>query len=292
MKVWTNTIQSADGTDIYYEVSKPAQNFPIGSDEPRRSSAPASPTLFLVHGIGGDTDGWQYVRTLLNAQGYSTISIDVRGHGYSGHPKKVRDYKAERIDEDIAAVMHAEKIEKPLLVGHSGGAILSARYAAHHSDTISGLVLIAGSHRPPAYLSSKILHTLALGIIHIGAFMSPPPYKKHGWHSTYPEGKHHKEFEPFGLARTIFYNSLRSYLLLSRELITLDIASMLANISVPTLIIAGEHDGIFPIEISEDIHRHIKGSQLVVLPETNHVSILNNPHGVAMAILAFLTQKR
>lgn len=262
---------SKDGSRIYYEV-EPAEN--------------SSPALFFVHGIGGDTDGWQFVRGPLHADGFTTVSMDLRGHGYSDHPKKSSAYDIKRVAEDIEAVFEQEKLQKPVLIGHSGGAVVAAQFAAMHPDQLSGLVLIAGSYCPPPYLSSPLMRLITNIVIRIGALISPPPYKK--WHSPYPAGKHHKEFEVYGLLRTMFYNSLRSYLHTSNTLVQVDLKDHLHKISVPTLLIAGEHDGIFPLHISQEMHRRIPAAHLVTLDKTNHVSILNNPLGVARAIQEFL----
>ncbi|HVY72928.1 MAG TPA: alpha/beta hydrolase, partial [Candidatus Paceibacterota bacterium] len=91
-----------------------------------------------------------------------------------------------------------------------------------------------------------------------------------------------------GLLRTCVYNSFRSYLYTSKELVNLDLRGQLEKISAPTLLIAGEHDGIFPVSVSQEMQKQIPNSKLIVLPNTNHVSILNNPPGIANAVLDFL----
>ena len=272
--VQKKTVTSKDGSTIYYEVYEPAQ---VSSGKP---------VLFFVHGIGGDTDGWQFVRPILTAEGYRAIAMDLRGHGHSDHPKTRRAHKIEHVEDDIKAVLGAEGIQKPVLIGHSGGAVVSAQFATNHSDLLSKLILINGSYCPPGWLASPVLRGIANVVISVGGFISPPPYKK--WHSPYPEGKYHKEFDAYGLARTMFYNSMRSYLYTSYELINIDLSARLENIKVPTLLIASEHDGIFPLSIQKEMHERISDSKLVVLPDTNHVSVLNNPRSVALAIADFL----
>lgn len=265
--------KSADGTELYYERWV--------TDSPT-----TAPTLLFVHGLGGDIDGWQFVRGILAAQGISAVAFDMRGHGYSDHPTKAEAYAVERMVEDIQAIMQAEALVKPVLIGHSGGAVVSAAFASKYSNELQGLVLIGGSYCPPAYLSNSMLRSIANTIIRIGAFISPPPLKR--WHSPYPPGKFHKEVEIYGLLRTCIYNSFRSYLYTSKELVNLDLRGELEKITTPTLLIAGAQDGIFPVHISQEIQKQIQNSRLVVLPNTNHVSILNNPSGVAFAIQNFL----
>ncbi len=296
--VQKKTVTSKDGASIYYEMHTPKQQVLEKKSgrvleetrglfrEKLAATAEKRPVLFLVHGIGGDSDGWQYVREYFYREGYTTVSMDVRGHGHSHHPKYISDYELKRVEEDIDAILDKEKIVKPVVIGHSGGAIIAAQYAVTRSKRLKGLVLIAGSYQPPSYLSSPLMNALAHIVIRIGGFISPPAYKN--WHSPYPEGKHHKEFEVYGLIRTMFYNSMRSYLYLSKALITADLRDSLKDITVPTLLIAGQEDGIFPVHISQKMEEEIPDAKLVVLEKTNHVSILNNPKEVSYAILHFL----
>jgi pimeloyl-ACP methyl ester carboxylesterase len=295
--VQKKTVTSKDGASIYYEIHKPAQQASfkkvlgsprgLGQTFSQELVAPATkPALFLVHGIGGDSDGWQYVREHLLREGYTTISMDVRGHGHSHHPKYISDYELTKVEEDIDSIISKENVEQPVLIGHSGGAIIAAQYAVTRSEKLKGLVLIAGSYCPPSYLSSPLMNALAHIVIRVGGFISPPAYKN--WHSPYPAGKHHKEFEIYGLIRTLFYNSLRSYLYLSKALITADLRDSLKHITVPALLISGQEDGIFPTHISQKMQEEIPAAKLVVLEKTNHVSILNNPKEVSYAILHFL----
>ncbi|HVY72985.1 MAG TPA: alpha/beta fold hydrolase, partial [Candidatus Paceibacterota bacterium] len=180
LEVTKKHARSADGTELYYECW-------------RSDGHTTAPTLLFVHGLGGDIDGWQYVRDIVGAHGIPAVAFDMRGHGYSDHPKKASAYAVERMVEDIQTVMQAENLQRPTLVGHSGGAVVSAAFASKYSEPLSGLVLIAGSYCPPTYMQYPLLPTIANGVIGIGGIISPPPLKR--WHSPYPPGKFHKEVE-------------------------------------------------------------------------------------------------
>ena len=265
-------VESADGARIYYEYWM--------------SGRADRPVCLLVHGIGGDTDGWQFMRDILHAQGFSTIALDVRGHGYSGHPRRTASYSEEIMLKDILAVIDAEALECVALVGHSGGAILSLLFALKYPSRLSSLVLLAGSYRAPAYMRSMWTRGIARGIIALGALISLPPMKP--WHSSYPKGKVHREYEPWGLVRTIAHNSLASYLSVGRTLMSIDLSSRLNEVKVPTLIVVGEKDSIYPVAISEVMHEKITASKLKIIPDANHVLILNEPEETARLVIAFL----
>ncbi|MEK7109254.1 MAG: alpha/beta hydrolase [Patescibacteria group bacterium] len=263
-------VLSKDGTEIYYETY---------------GNPGARPQLFFVHGIGGDLDAWQFVLPALLAAGYGALALDLRGSGYSGHPRGAADYAMARMIEDVAAV--AQTAGTPVVVvGHSGGAVLVEAFALAHPELVAGLVLIAGSYGPPHYMRSKVLRALCNAGIAVGGLLSPRAGKP--WHSPYPPGKHHQEVEVRGLARTMWHNSLASYLYFSRELLRVDLGESLAQIKAPTLLIVGDKDGIYPLATSQTMHAKIAGSVLKVIPGANHVLPLNRPRDTALAMLEFL----
>ena len=61
--------------------------------------------------------------------------------------------------------------------------------------------------------------------------------------------------------------------------------------NVPTLVIAGEQDHVFDVAQSQSLAASIAGSDFVLLPETGHVSPMENPKGVNAAIDAFLAKR-
>ena len=55
---------------------------------------------------------------------------------------------------------------------------------------------------------------------------------------------------------------------------------MLATIHVPTLIVVGDEDALTPPALSEEMHRAIAGSELVIIPGAGHLSNLEQPRAV------------
>lgn len=260
-------IKSNDGTSLYYETNiTDAQN----------------PVIFFIHGVGGDLDAWQYVKDKLLPKGFSSITMDLRGHGKSGHPFSFKKYKLSNFIEDAIKIMDFEKIEKVILIGHSLGAVLATHIALARPERIEKLILISSSYSPPPYF--KIPGALLL--CNALALLSPPPiYPKH---SIYPPEKFHKDVEIFGLIKTIIRNSLKSYLLSSKEILKTNIKSDLKNIKTPTLIISGNKDTIFPAPISENIHSQVPNSKLEIIKNANHVIVLNNINETVEHISNFL----
>jgi pimeloyl-ACP methyl ester carboxylesterase len=63
----------------------------------------------------------------------------------------------------------------------------------------------------------------------------------------------------------------------------------LSKISQPTLIANGDHDRMVPTPLSEDMHRRIPGSQLIIYPNSGHGGIFQYHEDFSAKAVAFLT---
>lgn len=265
-------ITTTDGIRLYYETYLTNQF--------------RKPQVLLLHGVGGDLDAWQYVNIILLINNISVLTLDLRGHGFSTHPLASSAYQIDNLVNDIKIILEIEKIEKINIVGHCYGAVVAEHFALKFPFYLNSLILISGTYRPPKYLFNPLLLNLAKYLSIFFAWFSPPPI--YPGHSFYPPGKIHKDYEIFGIIRTILRNSWRSYLLTSLEILKLNILDKLATINIPTLIIVGAKDSIFPLEISQTINKTIPNSKLVIIPNGLHNVVLNNPLKVTKEILKFI----
>ncbi len=67
-----------------------------------------------------------------------------------------------------------------------------------------------------------------------------------------------------------------------------DLTAELSAITVPTLCVAGEHDGSTPPEFVRAQHERIAGSRFVTLPGAGHVPPLQRPEAFAAELFALL----
>jgi len=96
------------------------------------------PALVALHGIGSRGTSWLPIAEHL-AQQYDVIAIDQRGHGGSSHPEQgyhIPDYAA-----DLAEVLDQLGLEKPLIMGHSLGGMVTLEWARHHPRRAAALVI-------------------------------------------------------------------------------------------------------------------------------------------------------
>lgn len=105
------------------------------------------PVIIFLHGIASSAATFSGVIPQL-ADRYRCISFDLLGFGESPTPP-LSTYTIEEHVDSIRATIHSLKLHAPfIVVGHSLGSLLGARYAATHPSRVSRLVLVS----PPLYV--------------------------------------------------------------------------------------------------------------------------------------------
>ena len=115
-----NYLKSFDGTKIYYNYSR-------GSKEP---------TLVFLHGIGGNWTVWKKEIEFFQKEGFSTIALDLRGHGMSEAPEPEERYKISYFSKDVHAILKKENITYFVLIGHSLGGAVALTYCQLYSQNL------------------------------------------------------------------------------------------------------------------------------------------------------------
>jgi pimeloyl-ACP methyl ester carboxylesterase len=78
---------------------------------------------------------------------HHVYAITRRGTGLSSRPEPTDDnYKAERLGEDVLAVVDALKLDRPVIAGHSRAGSELSFFGAHHPERVSGLVYLEAGY--------------------------------------------------------------------------------------------------------------------------------------------------
>jgi pimeloyl-ACP methyl ester carboxylesterase len=96
------------------------------------------PTLVLIHGLGVDRKVWDRVAPLL-AREHRLLLVDLPGYGQTpleGEPSVAAS--AAALDRTLKQL----KINRPILVGHSYGALVALQEAVSHPNRARGIVAI------------------------------------------------------------------------------------------------------------------------------------------------------
>ena len=97
------------------------------------------PPLVFLHGWCDGRESWS--STIEHFRGaYRCIAPDMRGHGRSGLPRD-HAYFPEALSNDVVALCESLSIAKPVVIGHSFGAMLAGFVSARYPGFARALVL-------------------------------------------------------------------------------------------------------------------------------------------------------
>ena len=106
---------------------------------------PKAPSLLLHHGLASSQHIWDLMLPALT-EWFHVVTYDARGHGLSGKPQA--GYGFAQIAADAVAVADATRLRRPVIVGHSWGAMGALEIVAAHPRRFGGAVLIDGGLVP------------------------------------------------------------------------------------------------------------------------------------------------
>lgn len=224
-------------------------------------------TIVLLHGFMSSSRYWSKLRPLLATTGHTIITIDLLGFATAPKPND----SAYTYDDHVAYV--AERIRAHnitgniILIGHSMGALIAARYATTHRDQVHSLIAL----NPPLYKNTLEARQTLRETNAFYRYMLDSKYRGIGWSIMKLFAKHSK------LSRE---GSLRN--VIERAEAFTDLAA----IRVRTMVLVGLRDRpIYSQNMSQ-----LQGNSLLTLvtAEVSHHSPLQSPVVVHQLIKKYL----
>ena len=271
--------------------------------------------LMIVHGGPGASHDYflPYLLPLMRTN--RLVFIDERGSGKSSKIEDPTQYTIANMVEDIEAVRLALGLGKISLLGHSFGGVLVQAYAFKYQKNLSHLIL--GS----TFASTKELNQ---ALARMKAGMDPKDRDRvntleaaglFGKGEIWEHGRYSEEYAKLAWGKGYFpfvyrnrpdpnYDPLSSNtstawdvyremwgsdgeFVVDGNLKEVEYVDQLSQIKVPTLIIVGDHDESDP-RMSQEMHEEIAGSQLVILPNSGHMTFEDQPEQFLRAVRDFV----
>ena len=257
------------------------------------------PVAFAIHGgPGSDHSGFKPGYGALTAA-MQVVYFDHRGQGRSARGDPSRWTLDENV-EDMEALRRHLGLGPIVSIGTSYGGMVAMAHAARYPDAVSHLVLVVtaahGGFIPRAQqtLAERGTTDRRLCAKVWGGGFADEAELKHYYRVMGPlyAAAHDPVAAEAGLARGIHSpEALNRAFRPDGFLRDFDLRPELARITAPTLILAGRHDWICPVEFSEEIHRLIPGSDFRIFEHSSHSIRSDEGEALNDAIAGFVVYR-
>ena len=227
----------------------------------------AGPPLVLLHGFGGCTQNWHPFTAELSKH-YRLLLVDLRGHGYSTNPDDRFSHRAAA--SDVLQLLDALGVERFSAMGMSTGGMALLHIATRQPERVEAMVLISAT----SHFTDE-----ARAIMRRASFETVPPEVREMYRECAKRGD--------AQIRQLIthFNALHA----DHDDVNFT-ADDLSVIEARTLIVHGERDQFFPVEVAQDMARAIPGAELWIVAGGEHVPIFDPAVPFTSEALRFLTR--
>jgi non-heme chloroperoxidase len=114
------------------------------------------PLIFLA-GLGSTAHVFDRLAPKFTA-GHHVYAITRRGFGHSSQPDPAMgDYSADRLGDDVLAVMDGLKLDRPVIAGHSMAGSELSDIASRHPEKVSGLIYLDAGYPYAYYVPGNVI---------------------------------------------------------------------------------------------------------------------------------------
>jgi abhydrolase domain-containing protein 6 len=244
--------------------------------------------VVLLHGFGASADSWNRFAKPLTKR-FRVIAPDLPGWGAStrletasyGYPAQV-----ERVHQLLSQL----KLGQVHLIGHSMGGFIASAYAARYPDEVITIGLIA-PHGVVEPEPSELARSVAQGDNWLVA-TSLPEFDRL-LNNVFARRPYAPKAVLRYLANHAIRNSAKSAKIFA-EMQTNDppLAERLSHINAPALIVWGDQDRVLHVSCADLFRQGIKNSEVIVIPGSGHMPLVENAGRCSAAWQAFVEKSR
>ncbi|MEP6645619.1 MAG: alpha/beta hydrolase [Saprospiraceae bacterium] len=223
--------------------------------------------LVLLHGFGGCVQNWHPFVTKLSEH-HRLIVVDLRGHGNSTNPEN--KFTHREAANDVFLLLENLGIDHFSAMGISTGGMILLHMATSHPGRIDSMVLISAT----SYFPDQ-----AREIMRRASFVNMPQHVQEMYRECAKRGD-----EQIHQLITQFNALHGNY----DDMNFTD--QILSTITARTLVVHGDRDNLFPVEIPVSIYRAIPNAALWIIPGGDHVPIYEATVPFTSTALRFLDE--
>jgi len=241
----------------------------------------------MLHGIGGGHLAFAPQVETLASSGYRAVAWDMPGYGHSA---PIEPYTFKGLAESCIRLIESLKCDNVALVGHSMGGMVAQEVVARRPDLVNKLVLCGTSAsfgKPDGDWQREFI---AQRTAPLDAGRTMTQFAEELIPRAIGPGA-----LPEGVKLAVHCMSLVSpatYRRALEALVTFDRRANLAQINVPTLLVAGEHDRNAPPSVMKKMADAIARSSYIEMRGIGHLMNLEAPDEFDGLLLNFLALPR
>ena len=239
-------------------------------------------TIVLINGLADDLLSWDFqVPALLDA-GFRVLRFDNRGIGASDKPTGL--YTSRMLADDAKGLVDQLGLSGFHLMGVSMGGMIAEEYAIAYGKDLRSLTLACTYAEPDAFchnlfamwadLARRIDVPFVMRDVALWAFTGP-------FFDERPE-----DAAEFAEAMASLDMPLDAYLAQLNVIQTHTASARLGEITVPTMVLAGEEDILIPVRLSKALQEGIPSSTWKTVPG-GHACLWESPEAFNSAIIHY-----
>ena len=221
--------------------------------------------LVIIPGLG---DGLQTVKgkAQIFSLSYRLLAKHYKIYVFSRINELRRGYTTRDMAADVAEAMETLNLDTAYVMGISQGGMIAQWLAANFPERVQRLILAVTTAKPSQLARERIEHWQKLS--QSGNF-------KHLMLDIAQHSYTQKSYQKWRLLYNVMgiFGHIKDKQRIDIQSVSClkhDSLDFLEKINCPTLIIGAEKDDVLGVEASLELHKHIKDSQLTLLPECGH----------------------
>jgi len=240
------------------------------------SVAGDGPFVLFLHGIRGNRQNWT-AQVEAFSQRFRAAAWDARGYGDSD------DYPGplhfEHFSGDVLRVAEHFDVKKMHLVGLSMGGRIARNVALHFPERLKSLSLVSTTPGFDALSAEEVRRFVT------ERKQRTPESVRRLLGSRARPGAFEALWDSVSATRE------ESYRKTLEASVAQDRGAPIENIRVPTLVVAGDEDTVYPPQLARDVARRIPGAELVMIKGAGHLVNLERPGRFNEVVMDFIERQ-
>ena len=242
-----------------------------------------APVVVLIHGLGLTRRTWDdFIPDL--ARSYRVLCYDLCGHGESGLPAQKPSLTV--LADQLRTLLDHLDIDAAVLVGFSLGGMINRRFAMENPERVTALAILNSPHERTAEAQRLVEERAAATAV--GGPAATIEQTLARWFT--PVFRRRDTGKVDWVRNTVLANDTDNYTH-HRQVLASGVPELIRPdppIEKPALVMTCENDTGSTPAMTQAIASEIAGAEVLVIPDLQHLGLLERPELFIIPLLSFL----